>query len=157
MSDKYNITIDEGTVIRIPDIETDYVAMVSRGQLIGLWQSDLFIDTIRERFGKVLCVADEVISSLKKNLDYNGYYIAFLLDQLSEDEFQNISEDHSISLQKNVKDDEIREKVSILFGISKENFTPSDLSNIFKIEESVAENIVNKLKEQGVIEKTGNY
>lgn len=151
MIEKYDVIADGGTYIKIPDPQIDYIAMISRGQMYDLWESNLFIDTIKERFEKVICVADEVISSLKRNLDYSGYYTAFLLDQLSEEEFQKISEDYSISLQMNVTEEEIREKVRILLGISKEKFTLSNLSNIFKIGDDLSEAVVNKLKEEGVI------
>ena len=32
------------------------------------------------------------IQKLKKEADYNGYYNAFLLDQISETEFKNLTE-----------------------------------------------------------------
>lgn len=151
MIDKYDVISDGGTYIKIPDPQIDYVAMISKGQTYDLWEANLFVDTIKERFDKIICVADEVISSLKRNLDYGGYYTAFLLDQLSEEEFQKISEDCSISLQMDVTEEEIREKVRILLGISKEKFTSSDLSNIFKIGDDLSEDIVNRLKEEGFI------
>ena len=98
----------------------------------------------------ILSVSRETIVSLKRNLDYNGFYIAHLLDQLSEDDFQRICEEYSVSLSRDETPD-LYQKVKLLFGISREQFTSSDLSSIFRIEPQVAESILNRLKEERLI------
>ena len=152
--ENYNFSSGPATFITIPDAENDYVAVVMGGQLVDLWQSDRFVDTIKSRFGRVVSVADEVISSLRKNLDFNGYYIAYILNQLSEEEFQRISEEFSVVLRSEETED-LKERIKILFGISRERFTATDLSNVFKIEERVAENILSSLREDGFITDSG--
>jgi len=148
--ENYDVLSGPATLIEIPDAKNDYVAWVTGGQLVDLWKSDAFVDTIRNRFSKVVSVSGEVISSLRRNLDFNGYYIAHILDQLSEEEFCRISEEYEVMLRSE-ETEELKEKIKILFGISRERFTASDLSNIFKIEEGVAEHILNDLREGGFI------
>jgi hypothetical protein len=102
------------------------------------------------RFETIKNLFNKVSSSQKKNLDYCGHYIAFLLGQISEEEFENISETFAVTLQNEITD-EVIDMIEVLFSISKENYSPSDLSNFFNISENAAEKIINKLIEEKII------
>ncbi|MDP3111585.1 MAG: hypothetical protein Q8M71_05745 [Thermodesulfovibrionales bacterium] len=132
------------------------IAYYKAGQLKDTIAYEEFIDQFQKRVSKIIRVSDEVISSLKKTLDYNGYYTSFLLNQLTEKEFEKISRKYTVKLVSK-ESDKIKEKVRILFVISKEKYTPSDLSNIFKIEESIAEKILNEFKNKKYLESSNNY
>ncbi len=132
------------------------IALLSSGQLINAWDADSLINKLSERFNRIITVSDEVISSLKTNLDYNGYYIAYLLDQLSEEEFNMIAETYAITLETEESEETI-EKIKILFKISRENFSPSDISTIFRIDEEMAGKILANLKDMKHIEGSEDF
>lgn len=115
---------------QIVDTEADWSEMTSENDIIS-----------------VLC---ETISSLKKTLDYNGYYIAYLLDQLSEEEFEKIAKEFSFT-PKPYLDKELKKKIKILFTFTGERFTPSDISDIFVIDETKAEEILQEMDKENYL------
>ena len=127
-------------------VKTDYLAYHKKDEPIIIISKD----TLKARIEKIASVSAEVISSLKRTLDYNGYYIAYLLEQLSEDEFNKIAEEYAVCLSDK-KNDDIVIKVKLLFRLSKESFSATDISNIFKIEENIAEEILHDLKNEKII------
>ena len=127
----------------------DYIARILKGELVGISETHAVfkkIESYHEEIKKIIDVSREVITSLKKNLDYNGYYTSYLLEQISDDEFSEISEKYAIELS-NEYSKEAYDKIRTLFQISDQSFTPSELSNIFKIEETITEEIIKQLKE----------
>lgn len=99
---------------------------------------DTSTETITDKRIEVL---KEAVLGYKKTLDYNGVYISYLLDQISEEEFIQESENYAIKLSGSIST-EIIEKIRLLFKITRESFTPSEISNIFSIEENLAESIL---------------
>ncbi len=130
------------------------ISLYSGNNLISVWSADQVIQRIQEkiesRFHDIITVTDEVISSLKMTLNYNGTYIAYLLNQISADEFNVAAERYAVTLSSE-ETDEMRNKIKILFQISHENFSPSDIANLFHIEEHIAENVLNNLKDIGFL------
>lgn len=104
----------------------------------------LFRQKIETKAIKIIQVFDEVIVALRKDIEYNGFYNAFLLDQLSEEQFSKISEDFAVTFE-NTLSREMIEKIEILLKYSKERYSPSDLANFFKIEEMVVQKILNDI------------
>lgn len=90
---------------------------------------------------KVVEVMREAISSFKKTMEYNGHYNAYLLGQLSEEEFAKISENFSITLNQE-PEEIVKDKTETLIKYTGETFTPSEISNIFGIDEIKSEKIL---------------
>ncbi len=134
----------------------DYVALYSQGKLVGTSDTVSFVSKLEEQIKKIARISDEVITSLRRNLDYNGYYISYLLEQLSAEEFAKISEQYAINLVSE-ESKELIDKVKILFYISSQSYTPSELSTIFKVDEKTAANVVNHLKESKLIDSKDSY
>lgn len=143
-------TVDS-TIFGTTNLPHDYIARYKSGELIATMTTDYFKDTVNSRFRKIIGLANEVISSLRRENEYNGFYIAYILNQISQEEFDEISEKYSITLEEDISEG-LKEKIRILFLISKEIYSPLDLSNIFKIDESVVEEIINELKAENLIE-----
>jgi hypothetical protein len=99
---------------------------------------------------KKIEVLKEAVAGYKNTLEYNGLYISFLLDQISEEDFQKESEKYAIKLS-NEQTDEIVEKIKLLLKVTNDHFTPSDISNIFSLDEDVAEKILMELDKSGLI------
>ena len=94
---------------------------------------------------KKIKVLKEAVLGYKKTLDYNGLYISYLLEQISDEEFMQESENYAIKLSRSVSY-EIKEKIRLLIKITGESFTPSEISNLFSIEENLAENILHNIE-----------
>lgn len=148
----------EGALIsdQISPIYDDVFRVYLSGRLIASTDMVQFSNALEERVRKIANVSDEVISSLRAKLDFNGHYIAFLLNQLSEDEFSRISEQLAVRLNSNLSAD-LEEKVRILFFISRQSYSASDLSDYFKIEPHIAAAVLDRLKDKGLIDNEGNY
>lgn len=93
------------------------------------------------RLKQEINVLSEAVSSLQETLEYNGHYVAFLLGQISEDEFEKISADYAVDLRQE-SDDVIRTKIEILMHYCSALYSPSDISNIFRIDEGKAERLM---------------
>lgn len=73
----------------------------------------------------------EVILSQKKSLDYNGFYSAFLMGQLSEEEFSTIVNKFTYD-QKVIDINILTSKVNILLDLTGIDYSPSELADIFQ-------------------------
>ncbi len=73
----------------------------------------------------------EVILSQKRSLDYNGFYNAFLMGQLSEDEFEKIAQKFTY-LPKTIDTITLSSKVNILFDLTNIDYSISELADIFQ-------------------------
>jgi hypothetical protein len=73
----------------------------------------------------------EVIFSQKRALDYNGYYNAFLMNQLTEEEFLKIAEEFIYS-PKIIDIKILISKISILMDLTKIDYSTSELADIFQ-------------------------
>lgn len=102
-----------------------------------------FKQKIEKRAEKTINVLSEAIRSLRVIQDYNGLYTAYLLDQLSEEEFIEESEKYAFE-PKTELTEEIVDKIDILLRCTGEKFSPSDLSDIFKIDVSITEKALEK-------------
>lgn len=73
----------------------------------------------------------EVIFSQKRSLDYNGFYNAFLMRQLSEEEFIKIAEKYTYQ-PKTIDINVLTSKVTILFNLTQIDYSTSELADIFQ-------------------------
>ena len=130
----------------------EYLAqLTAEGKVLSLWHASETAVRLRSRINNVLSVSDEVISALKRNIEYNGFYAAYLLNQLSDEEFRKIGEEFAIELLTPQDTSEFEEKIKILFMLSSAQYTPSELSNIFKIDIDVVDKILDHLAKSNFI------
>lgn len=87
----------------------------------------------------------EVIKKQKNLVDYNSYYISYLLNQISEDEFYKIAEDFAYSTQP-CDESDIEKKTLLLLGTTGVSFSSSDLSYLWGCSEEIIESVLKKLK-----------
>ena len=86
---------------------------------------------IFEHFKFVKDTLVEVIFSQKRSLDYNGFYNAFLMRQLSEEEFINIAGKYTYQ-PKTIDINVLASKVNILFNLTQIDYSASELADIFQ-------------------------
>lgn len=134
----------------------DYVALVSGGKIVATSDTVSFVSKLEEQIKKVARVSDEVITSLRRNLDYSGYHISYLMDQISQEDFAKISEEFALERVSGLSE-ELLNKIQILFYISTQSYTPSELSDIFRIDEETAEKAIDRLKELNLIDSRESY
>ena len=98
--------------------------------------------SVRHSFHGLCQVLTEVIGSQKKQLEYNGYYNSFLLGQLSEQEFEEISRQCAIQ-PRSVPLDLLSDKINIIINFVDREATPKDMAQYFECEE---EDIIKSIK-----------
>jgi hypothetical protein len=103
-------------------------------QLIQHWETD--INTLVE-----------VITSQKRLLDYQAVYNAFLLEQISEEEFIKAAETFSY-LPKRLNIDELTKKLSCLMQRTHLDFSVTELSDLFECERETVEQSLANLRSQ---------
>ena len=76
----------------------------------------------------------EIVRNLKKQLDYSGYYISYLLGQLNDAEFDKVAKTY-VSFKKNVPLDLLKNKIYFAQTYIDNQATPADLAYYFQCEE----------------------
>lgn len=92
----------------------------------------------------------EVVERQSAILDYNGLYIAYLLDQMTEEQFEEESEKYLLE-SCNEKPEVIARKIEVLREHTKLDLTRSDLADLFCCDESEIDSAAKWLPE--IIEK----
>ncbi len=87
-----------------------------------------------EAWTKLFNAMKKTIVALRRNLEYNEYYSAYLLDQISEKEFEDHSNEFAISFNEYLSDD-IRDEIKLLIRATGEDFSASEIADIFHIRE----------------------
>ncbi|MGA7576604.1 MAG: hypothetical protein ACLQUW_08035 [Desulfobaccales bacterium] len=88
-------------------------------------------DNIYDRFNFVKNTLVEVILSQRTTLAYNGFYNAFLMGQLPENRFVKIAKKFAYR-PRTINNKELSNKINILLDLTKIDYTPSELADIFK-------------------------
>lgn len=83
---------------------------------------------------KKIEILRDVIIAQKKILDYNGHYIAYLHGQLSDHEFEGISQNFETDKTK-IDLDALKERVNVLLNTTGLSFENSILADIFNVTE----------------------
>ena len=109
-----------------------------------------FRDLLEEmREGNSILV--EVIKKQKTLTDYNGFYNAFLLNQISEEDFKKIAEKFVFS-PTTCDESEVKKKTLVLLHTTGISFSAADLSYFWECPEEQIEVILTKLEEEKSIE-----
>lgn len=93
---------------------------------------------------ETISVMKKTINALLKNIEYNSYYNAFLLGQLSEKEFEKISDSFAMDYDNSEAIESIENEIEVLLNTIGKDFTPSDIADIFSITDEKAESILKK-------------
>lgn len=103
---------------------------------------------------KVIEVLTAVIARMQYEAEYNALYNAYLLEQIGEEEFEALSAEliSSTKFDENVfyksgdkklsnqeLDDNDKEKIDILFQCTKKRFTPTEIGDIFFLNDKIVE------------------
>ena len=131
----------------------DYVARFSGASienfdLIAIRPTETFVSSYKDLLkgiGERESTFVEVIKKQKNLIDYNSYYISYLLNQISEDEFYKIAEDFAYSTQP-CDESDIEKKTLLLLGMTGVSFSSSDLSYLWGCSEEIIESVLKKLK-----------
>jgi hypothetical protein len=100
----------------------------------GITETEGFIKYFGNIYDKYRFVRDtlvEVILSQKRSLNYNGVYNAFLLGQLSEEDFEKIARKFTYR-PKPINPRILSSKINILFNYTKIDYSPSEIADIFR-------------------------
>jgi hypothetical protein len=132
----------------------DYLARFSGDSignldLIAIRPTETFVSSFKDflkGIGERESTLVEVIKKQKNLIDYNSYYISYLLNQISEDEFYKIAEDFAYSTQAWDESD-IEKKTLLLLEKTGDSFSSSsDLSYLWGCSEEIIESVLKKLK-----------
>lgn len=95
---------------------------------------------------KIIEVLTEVIARLQGEAEWNSLYNSLLLGQISNDEFEDLSQEIICSTKydenvffKQELDDSDKEKIDILFQYTKKLFTPTEIGDIFFLNDRIVE------------------
>jgi hypothetical protein len=123
-------------------------ASVENLDLIAIHPTEAVISSFQDflkRIGERESTLVMVIKKQKNLIDYNSYYISYLLNQISEDEFYRIAEDFAYSTQP-CDESDIEKKTLLLLGTTGVSFSGSDLSYFWGCSEEEIESVLKKLK-----------
>lgn len=131
----------------------DYLARFSGDSignldLIAIRPTETFVSSFKDflkGIGERESTLVEVIKKQKNLIDYNSYYVSYLLNQISEDEFYKIAEDFAYSTQAWDESD-IEKKTLLLLEKTGDSFSSSDLSYLWGCSEEIIESVLKKLK-----------
>jgi len=96
---------------------------------------------------EVIAVLSESVKGLKRLLDYNGYCLAHLMGQLSDEQFMEVEKGFIMKPDCEIDVESIKRKVKILQAHVGEELTASEIANIFGIDLSLTEIALNGEKE----------
>lgn len=88
----------------------------------------------------------EALRGCKRQAEYFSYYTAYLLGQLSDTEFDNISDDFAV--EETEADEILLEKVKVLIHKTQTNFQTDQLAFMFSAPHSQIRRIENRLTAQ---------
>jgi len=96
---------------------------------------------------KVIEVLTQVIARMKLEAEYQGFYSAYLLGQIGEDEFEDLSEEFIDPIHTEELDDSNKEKIDILLEYTKIKYTPTEISDLFFIDDKIVEEYLEQKNE----------
>ena len=86
------------------------------------------------RFRTYLEILMDIIKSQQRQLEFNSYYISYLLGQIDEDEFEKISRKF-IQKKKKIPLDQLKDKILVVSSLTSHDVTPKDIAQYLFCEE----------------------
>lgn len=138
----------------VNDIEADDLFRIQQSEsdiIIQKWPTE-YVETVVQTYISDLHTINNILvgalHGYKKYFDYTGHYIAFLLGQITEKEFEEISKDYSP--QRDIPRDELQEKISIILEETNLDFSSLELSAIFSVPREQVDTVLSTLSGKSV-------
>lgn len=94
--------------------------------------TDLYdTESFRHKIMELVDVPLELIRGMKKQIEYDGHYIAFLLGQMDEDEFESISEEFVVEEKENIDKEKLGKKIRITTDLLDGDIAVEELAQYF--------------------------
>jgi len=95
---------------------------------------------------KIIEVLTEVIARMQGEAEYNALYNSLLLGQIGNEEFEDRADelicstkyDENVFFKQELEESD-KEKIDILFHYTKKLFTPTDIGDIFFLNDMIVE------------------
>lgn len=110
----------------------EWLAIYSGG-ILEVKDLSSFRADAKERIASFVSIMKDIVSFFKKSQDYNGYYISYILDQISYEDF--LSEAEKLAIVRRSPVDSLTEK-KIMFCAKylADVLGPDELCDIFSVE-----------------------
>ncbi len=79
-------------------------------------------------FQNFLSVLLEIIESQVKQLEFDGYYISYLLGHIDEKEFEGISEKYVSKKAGDINPEQLKNKIEVLLSLRGHDITPREIA-----------------------------
>ncbi|MCK5686652.1 hypothetical protein KAJ27_21120 [bacterium] len=144
--EKENFTGNNDWMIRLSSDNS--TGMVETKQI----PTTIFFDSMNDecricktRYKSNLSLLTKVIKSLRKINDYQGYYTAYLTENLTDEEFEKISFEFIQTFDENIQPMKLASDIKRLFMLTKINFTQGELEHVFNCSEDQIGEIISKI------------
>ncbi len=108
------------------------------------WRLQSMPTDISERCGVLV----RAIASQKKLLDYNGHYIAYLLDHITEEAFQESANAFVVASAEYADMSQLTKHIRLLLGMTHLPFSPHELADICACPEQQIASAIQSLQSQ---------
>jgi hypothetical protein len=133
---------DSGTISKLPtsysaDPKYDFLFRASGSSLDNLkidWVQPT--STAAFYFRNFLLILLEIIESQGKQLEFDGYYISYLLGHIDEKEFEAIAENYISEKTKEVSPEQLKDKIQILQSLRGNDFTTREMAQFLHCDEA---------------------
>jgi hypothetical protein len=87
-------------------------------------------------FKNFLTILLEIIESQGKQLEFDGYYISYLLGHINEEEFEAISEKYILEKPNEVKPEQLKDKIDVLQSLRGHDLTTREMAQYLHCDEA---------------------
>jgi hypothetical protein len=101
---------------------------------------------------EVVDVLVDTIKSQKNILDYNGCYIAYLLEQITEDQFEAEAENFAFEPVEHCDIQQLMKKTAILLQSTGLSFSSQELADVFRCHEADVQEALQSLASRQLVE-----
>jgi len=136
MNNKDSGTINRNLQVLPEEMKYDYIIRASGSSIENLQISWIGLtSSAYSYFKNFLSILLEIIKSQNKQLEFDGYYISYLLGNITEEEFESIAKKFAPE-KKKIPLEHLRDKISILKGLRGHDITPKEMAQYLQCEES---------------------
>ncbi len=102
-------------------------------------------ETLHRDLNEKIVVLGEIAAYQARLLEYNGYYISFLLGTLTEEDFRDYSTKFAIERNGKYDEEELARKILTLRSTVEIDFSTSELADLFECDEERIERVCEKI------------
>lgn len=96
--------------------------------------AEVMVTSADYKFRTYLETLMDIIKGHQKQRDFNSYYIAYLLGQIDDAEFEKISKTF-VQKKKKIPMDQLKDKVLVVSSLTSHDVTPKDIAQYLFCEE----------------------